>query len=145
MEIWARVRISAMTAVCVAVKDILPGKPIESDQVRIAELPRFPVDRAGAIEDAQAVVGRVARRPIRAGQEIVAQALENMREIRAGDTVRVSALSGNAHITMDAVATSGGRNGDMIVLKNPSTHASFRAVVDGRDHAVVHAGRGDGS
>jgi flagella basal body P-ring formation protein FlgA len=98
-----------------------------------------------AIEDARGVVGRVARRPIRAGQEIVAQALEEAREIRAGDTVRVFAVVGNARVTLDAVATSGGRKGDTIVLKNPSTNTIFRAVVDGRDRAVIHAAPGDRS
>jgi flagella basal body P-ring formation protein FlgA len=145
MEIWARVRISEMITFCLAVTDITPGKPIEPDQVRIAELPRFPLRRGVAIEDAGSVVGRVARRPIRAGQEIVAQALEEAREIRAGDTVRVFAMSGNARVTLDAVATSSGRKGDTIVLKNPLTHASFRAVVDGRDRAVIHAGRENSS
>jgi len=145
MEIWARVRITAPAASCVAVTDILPGTPIEPDQVRIAELPHFPLRGDAAIEDPRLVIGRVARRRIRAGQEIMAQALETSREIRAGDTVRVSAVSGHARVTLDAVATSGGRTGDTIVLMNPATHTSFRAVVDGRDRAVVHAGPGDGS
>jgi flagella basal body P-ring formation protein FlgA len=145
MEIWGRVRVSAMMTTCLAVTDIPAGKPIQPDQVRIAELPRFPLHRSAAIEDVESVVGRVARRPIRAGQEIVAQALEEAREIRAGDTVRVEAMSGNARVTLDAVATSGGRKGDTIVLQNPMTHTSFRAVVDGRDKAVIHAGRGGGS
>jgi flagella basal body P-ring formation protein FlgA len=145
MEIWARVRISAMTMFCMAVTDILPGKPIEPDQIRVAELPRFPLRTGVAIRDVESVVGRVARRPIRAGQEIVPQALEEPQEIRAGDTVRVSAASGSARISLEAVATSGGRKGDTIVLKNPQTHTSFRAVVDGKGRAVIHAGRGDRS
>ena len=145
MEIWARVRISAMTMSCMAVTDILPGKPIEQDQIRVAELPRFPLRTGVAIRDVESVVGRVARRPIRAGQEIVPQALEEPREIRAGDTVRVSAVSGSARVSLDALATSGGRKGDTIVLKNPQTHTSFRAVVDGKGRAVIHAGRRDRS
>jgi flagella basal body P-ring formation protein FlgA len=145
MEIWGRVRISAAMTVCLAVTDIPVGKPIQPDQVRMAELPRFPLHGSVAIEDVASVVGRVARRPIRAGQEIVAQGLEEAREIRPGDTVRVEAISGNAHVILDAVATSAGRKGDAIVLQNPATHTSFRAVVDGRDRAVIHTGRGDGS
>ena len=145
MEIWGRVRISAMTISCLAVTDIQPGKPIAPEQIRIAELPHFPLRAGVAIVNVESVVGRVARRTIRAGQEIVAQALEEPPEIRAGDTVRVAAVSGNARVSLDAVAASGGRKGDTIVLKNPLTHTSFRAVVDGRDRAVIHAGRGDGS
>jgi flagella basal body P-ring formation protein FlgA len=145
MEIWARVRISAMMTTCLAATDILPGKPIEPGQLRMAELPRFPLRRSVGITDMESVVGRIARRPIRAGQEVVPTALEQPQEIRAGDTVRVAARSGNARVSLDALAMSGGRKGDTIVLKNPLTHANFRAVVDGRDRAVVYAGSRDGS
>ena len=142
MEIWARVRISALVTICLAVTDIVPGKPIESHQIRIAQLPRFPLRRDPPIDNLQNVVGRVARRPIRAGQEIVPQLLDEPQEIRAGDTVHVAALSGNARISLDAYAVSGGRRGDTIVLKNPLTQNSFRAIVDGKDRAVIHADRG---
>jgi flagella basal body P-ring formation protein FlgA len=145
MEIWARVRLTTMTTCLLAASDIPPGKPIERDQVRIAELPRFPLLRSGGGGNIESIVGRVARRPIRAGQEIAVAVLEEPREIRPGDTVRVLAVSGNARVTLDAVATSGGRKGDTILLKNPSTNSSFRAVIEGRDRAVVRAGRGDGS
>lgn len=145
MEIWATVLISATMLSCRAVTDIPPGKPVAADQIRIARLPHFPLRRTGVIEDAGSIVGRVTRRPIRAGQEIVVQDLEEAREIRAGDLVRVLAVSGNARISLDALATSGGRKGEAIMLKNPTTHACFRATVAGRDRAVVQAGLGDGS
>ncbi len=144
MEIWAKVRITATTRACVAATDIQPGKPIEADQVHFVDIARFPLLRAGGIKDFDGVAGRVVRRPIRAGEEIVAKELEYAREIGPGDTVHVLAVSGNARVTLDAVATSGGRKGDTIVLKNPGTNTSFRAVVDGRDRAVVHTGKGDG-
>ena len=145
MEIWARVRISTMTKICLAVTDIVPGRVIETEQIRIAELPRFPSRRGGSIDRTEAVAGLVSRRPIRAGQEILGEMLEEPHDVRGGDTVRVLAISGNARITLDALATTGGRKGDTIVLRNPSSRASFRAVVDGKDRALVRASLGDGS
>ena len=145
MEIWARVRITIMVTTCVAVTEILPEKPIESSQLRMDKLPRFPLRAAAVIPSLDTVVGRLARRPIHAGQEIVPQLLEEPKEIRAGDTVRVAAQAGNARVSLDVLAISGGRKGDTVVLKNPTTHTSFRAVVDGKGHAVIHAERGDKS
>jgi flagella basal body P-ring formation protein FlgA len=145
MEVWARVRITTMTKTCLAVSDIMPGRPIETEQIRIAELPRFPSRRGGSIDRTENVAGRVSRRPIRAGEEIVGEMLEKPHDVLSGDTVRVLAISGNARITLDAVATTGGRKGDTIVLRNPSSQASFRAVVDGKDRALVRASLGDGS
>jgi len=142
MEIWARVRITTMVTTCVAVTDILPGKPIEPSQLRMDLLPRFPLRAATVIQSLDTVVGRFARRPIRAGQEIAPQFLEEPKDIRAGDTVGVAAEVGNARVSLDVLAISGGRKGDTVVLRNPTTHASFRAVVDGKDHAVIHADRG---
>jgi flagella basal body P-ring formation protein FlgA len=145
MEVWARVRISTMTKTCLAVTDIMPGRVIETEQIRIVELPRFPSRRVAAIDRTETVAGRVSRRPIRAGQKILGEMLEEPHDVRGGDTVRVLAISGNARITLDAVATTGGRKGDTIVLRNPSSRASFRAVVDGKDRAVVRASLRDGS
>jgi flagella basal body P-ring formation protein FlgA len=145
MEVWARVRISTMTKTFLAVTDIVPGRVIETEQIRIAELLRFPSRRGAAIDRTETVAGRVSRRPIRAGQEILGEMLEEPHDVRSGDTVRVLAISGNARITLDAVATSGGRKGETIVLRNPSSRASFRAVVDGKDLALVRASLGDGS
>jgi flagella basal body P-ring formation protein FlgA len=145
MEVWARVRISTMTRTCLAVTDIVPGRVIETEQIRIAELPRFPSRRGGFIDRTEAVTGRVSKRPILAGQEILGEMLEEPHDVRGGDIVRVLAVSGNARITLDAIATGGGRKGDTIVLRNPSSRTSFRAVVDGKDRALVRAGLGDGS
>jgi flagella basal body P-ring formation protein FlgA len=142
MEIWARVRISAMTTLCMAATSIPAGKPIEPDQVRIAKLPRFPLRAGMVIRNIDDVVGRVARRAIPAGQEITPQVLDSPPEIRAGDTVHVLAVIGNARVSLDALATSGGRKGDTILLTNPTTHTSFKATVDGRGRALVNTGRG---
>jgi len=140
--IWAKVRIRETASSCVAVTDIQPGKPIERDQVRIADLARFPVGRSRTIDKPEDAIGMVARRRIRAGEGITAELIEAPREINAGDKVRVVVVSGNARIAVDAIAVAGGRRGETIMLRNPSTRAIYRAVVDGSDRAIVVARAG---
>jgi flagella basal body P-ring formation protein FlgA len=140
MEIWAKVQISTATRSCMALTSIPAGTPIEAEQIRIVESRRFPLRSGETISDISAVVGLISRRPILAGQEITMKALDRPPEVRAGDTVHVSAAIGNARVALDALAASSGREGESIVLKNPSSHVSFKAVIQGRGRAVVNTG-----
>jgi flagella basal body P-ring formation protein FlgA len=85
-------------------------------------------------------LGRVSRKTIPAGALISPELLEVPLDIARGETVHVVAASGAARISFDAVAQSSGRKGDRIVLLNPESHKSFRAVVDGP--LCAHTGTG---
>jgi len=145
MEIWARARIVAMNSACVAVTDIRAGSPIGPDQIRMAQIAGFPLRSGSQIEDVRDVVGRVAKHPIAAGQELLPEMLYEVREIHAGDRVQVLADCGNARVRLEAVALGDGRKGETIVVRNPVTHSAFRAIVQARGQVVVHAGLGDRS
>lgn len=145
MEIWARVRIVAMGSACVAVADIPAGSLITQNQVRTTQRTRFPLRSGPVLGDIRDVVGRVAKRSIAAGQEILPQMLDEVREIHAGERVHVLADCGNARVSLEAVALGDGRKGETIVVRNPVTRSAFRAIVQDRGQVVVHAGRGDRS
>ena len=143
--IWARVRVTAMNTACVAVTDIPAGNQIGENQVRMTRIAGFPLRSGPRVEDIREVAGRIARHSIAAGEEILPRMLEEVREIHAGDRVRVLADCGNARISLEAIALGDGRKGETIMVRNPVTHSAFRAVVQSRGQVAVHAGREDHS
>ena len=70
-------------------------------------------------------------------------ALGNVVEVRVyeayvkGDRVTVSVHSGLSALTLDADATTSGRKGDAVWLRNPHSGKLFRARVDGPNAASV--------
>jgi len=145
VEIGARVRLAAMNSACVAVTDIHAGSQIGENQIRMTRISGFPLPSGPRVGDLRDVAGRIAKRSIVAGEEILPQMLEDVHEIRAGEMVQVVADCGNARVSLEALALGNGRKGETIVVRNPVTHSAFRAIVQARGQVVVHAGRGDRS
>jgi flagella basal body P-ring formation protein FlgA len=85
-------------------------------------------------------VGRAARKIISAGSLISEALVEVLPDIEPGQEVHVVASRGAARITFDAVARTGGRKGDSILLLNPESQRTFHGIVDGK--GLAHAGPG---
>jgi flagella basal body P-ring formation protein FlgA len=138
LAIWASVRLSIRQRVITAARGIPSGAVVSVDDLAEVERDIFPfTPRLEAKGDA---LGRVARKTIPAGALISPALLEVPPDIARGETVHVVATNGAARISFDAVAQSSGRKGDRIVLLNPQSHKSFRAVVDGPSRAQIGTG-----
>jgi flagella basal body P-ring formation protein FlgA len=138
LAIWASVRLSIRHTVIAAARGIPRGAVVAADDLAEVERDIFPfTPRLEAKLDA---LGRVSRKTIPAGALISPELLEVPLDIARGEAVHVVAASGAARISFDAVAQSSGRKGDRIVLLNPESHKSFRAVVDGP--LCAHTGTG---
>lgn len=136
LSVWARVRISAQREVFLAKEDIAKGEIIRAEQITATRQRQFPsLDRQRW--SASQIVGTVARKAIQAGQKIEAAALENPKDVIRGDTVHVKVVEGAATVTLDGVAQSSGTTGDSILVHNPASGKSFRAVVEDRNHVIV--------
>lgn len=139
LPVWAKVRIIEKRPVLVSSHEIRNGSTLSAADVTIVErrinplLPHF--------ETPEACVGHLARRTISGGAILSGLLLAVPPDIQPGDTVHVIATNGAASIALDAVARSPGRKGDRVVLLNPESHRTFRALVDGKGRA--HAGAGD--
>lgn len=138
LAVWARVRVRATARRLVATRDLAAGEPIRAEDVAIKELHVMPGkrDSTTALDDA---VGAVPRRPIRAGDEVLRSNLRVPNEVEPGDTVRVRVISGAARLDFEAEAVSAGRNGEMVVVRNPSNGEPFKGRVAGRGAVVVEA------
>ncbi len=135
-EIWARLKISATMTRVVATKLILPGENVAAEQVRLETYDDFPL-RNDIARNLEEVIGRMPRRAIRAGMPVFRADLAEPLQVRRGDMVQVTAISGAAELHMPALAETPGRQGDMISLRNPSTGKMFRARIEGKDKALV--------
>jgi flagella basal body P-ring formation protein FlgA len=60
--------------------------------------------------------------------------------VQRGETVQVTAISGRAQLSMEAIAQNSGRQGDMISLKNERSGRTFMARIEGKDRAIVVIG-----
>ena len=138
LRVWAKVRIAVNREILVAAETIPKRSVIRAGQVSTARVPMFPLPEPLPLLP-PAVIGKWARREIRAGQRIVAEALEDPKDVVRGETVRVTVVDGAATITLDAVAGSSGNKGDSVLIHNPSTGKTFQAQVEDRKRVVVNA------
>jgi len=116
---WLPVRIDRKVDAVVAAQDIPKGKIISPKDVKEEKLPSSKV-RGGAIS-LKSVLGKVAKRDIRAGEVIKERDLEPNFVVRKGRPVRIIYEANGIHIELPAIALENGAVGDIIKVKNVST------------------------
>jgi flagella basal body P-ring formation protein FlgA len=137
-DVWCRVKVSATMMRVVAVQAVQAGQVIAAGQVRLEAYDDFPVQN-GIARNLDEVVGRVSRRPIRAGSPLFLADLTEPLQVQRGDLVQVTVISGGAQIALSAQAESSGRIGDLIALRNLGSQKTFRARIEGKGRALVIA------
>jgi flagella basal body P-ring formation protein FlgA len=136
LMVWAKVRISVDRDVYLAAKTIPKGAVIRADQIATARIRQFPsLDLAPSTP--LVVAGKVARRTLMAGQRIVAEELDTVKDVLQGATVHVRAIDGAASIRFDAIAQASGQKGEVIMIHNPSSGRNFRALIEGSGLVIV--------
>lgn len=126
--VWAKVKVTAEATVVIALEPLSKGQTIKPEQVELRAVKVSPFT-SGLFSELGQAAGRKLKRDIAAGQPIPAAALEEVKEVLAGDTVHVDAISGQADISFDAKAQASGRKGDTVLILNPANGRTFRAIV----------------
>ncbi len=134
--IWAKVIIGTTAKRVVAKQNLPAGKGITADQVALEdwERPPFASTDAGQIEQ---VVGRIPRRSIEAGMPVPLALLSEPKAVEKGERVAVEVRRGAMVLTMDAVAETGARAGERVMLRNPSSGKLFPARIESKGKAVA--------
>jgi len=135
--VWAKVRVKVACERLIAMEALTPGQPIDARQVRAEPGECFPTLAGSGPTPAESLVGMVSARAIAAGSEIRPEFLTRPNDVNRGDAVRVEVRSGAAHVAFVARAESGGRSGDLIAVRNPSSNKIFRARIKDKDQVVV--------
>jgi flagella basal body P-ring formation protein FlgA len=141
-SVWAKVRITVERAWLVAAVDLPARHVIRSEELERASGRVFPYPD-GAPQAAESIAGKIARRAIPRGQRILAALVQAPPEVARGDAVQVNATQGAAAITLEGVARSSGKKGDVIVVHNPASGRDFRAVVEDKGQVAALAAAGN--
>jgi flagella basal body P-ring formation protein FlgA len=134
--VWARALVKTPCQRLIAVEALKPGQPIRPQQARVEQGECFPApEKSGPTPPS--LLGLVSTRAIAAGSEIRPEFVVPPNDVDRGDAVHVEVRSGGARLAFTAQAESGGRNGDLIAVRNPSSNKVFRARVEGKDKVLV--------
>jgi flagella basal body P-ring formation protein FlgA len=137
--VWAQVNVAITENRVVTGRDLLPGRPVEPDQLNIEPYEGLPA-RTPAARSLEQVVGRVPRRLIRAGSPVWIGHLEDAPDVRRGDTINIEVQSGATRLTALGLAETPGRLGETVTVRNPQSGGTFSARVSGKGKAVVVTG-----
>jgi len=133
---WARVRVHARLRRVVAADNLVTGKPVRGDQVRIEPLEGVP-DALAPAQSLDQVVGKSLLRPVRRGSTVSLDDISSSIAVHRGDTVDVDLRTPLLHLRFEAAAEMDGRLGDRIRLRNLRSKNTFVGEVSGRHCARV--------
>jgi flagella basal body P-ring formation protein FlgA len=110
------------------------GEIIQADDLTWAKAVQAP---AGAPRDADQLIGKAARRPLREGSPASTRDVVEATVIKKGDMVRVSYTNDEVSLTMQGRAASSAAVGEPVSVVNTTTKITIQAIASGPDKAVV--------
>lgn len=137
--VWAKVLISVKGTRVVAVHPLNADDPIQAGDVRV-EPYEGPLLATDAITDVKTAIGKLARRPIAAGDSLLDSLLEPAKDVARGDTVEVEVRGDGALVRTAGVAEQSGNRGATIIVRNATSGRKFRARVEDKDKVSVVPG-----
>jgi flagella basal body P-ring formation protein FlgA len=141
--VWASVLITVKETHVVASNSLHPDEPILENDIRAVPYEgQLPAE--GTLTDVKAALGMIPRRPIAAGDQLVANMLEPAKDVVRGDTVEVLVNGGGALIKTAGIAEESGNRGATIVVRNITSGRKFRARVEDKDKVSVVPGVANG-
>ena len=109
-----------------------------AEEIGTAEMRRSPF-REAPPTSAEVVIGKRLKGSMKAGQPFTLGLLEEPKAVLEGDFVHVDSINGQAQISFEARAQSGGRKGDIVLIQNPFNGRSFRSRVVGKGKVEAQA------
>ncbi len=117
--------------VTVLTRSVVRGDVIAADDLRSERQPRNRLAALHAPVDPADVVGRQARRALRAGQPISASDFARPQVVSRGDVVTVVYRTPALQVTGRGQAQQAGAVGDLVAVLNPQSKRTLHAVVVG--------------
>lgn len=124
----AKIEIEACADVLVAARDLTANAKLSESDVRF-ENRRLMKPLANYLRDIEKLRGLMLIKNTSNGAEITADLFVPNVVVKAGDAVRIEALSGKLKIVVSGEARASGRIGDRIAVKNLQSGAILQAVV----------------
>jgi flagella basal body P-ring formation protein FlgA len=117
-------------------RSLTAGEVVQPTDLAFGKVPRFAVP-ADAPRDAEGVIGKTARRPLRAGSAVAAHDLSNAILIKRDDLVEVGYHAEGISLTLQGKAMADAAAGEPVAIQNMVSKKVIQAIVTGPDQAVV--------
>lgn len=135
LPLWAIAKVRSTQNILLYTTDLQSGHVLQATDVHIRVMNcAGPVP--GAVRSAEGVVGKRLKMAAATGEAVSARHFAQEREVNRGDPVKVS-IHGAPNVSLSAVAVTGGRLGEKVILLNPVGKSRFQAVVTGRRLAAT--------
>lgn len=116
-------------ALTVATRNIPRGDIVAVDDLRVERQPRNRLYGTRTLVDPNELVGRQARRALRAGQPVVAADFARPQIVARGETVTVVFRTATLRVTGRGQALQAGAVGDLVPVLNPQSKRTLHATV----------------
>lgn len=130
----AAARSGASVEVLTYARSLNAGDIVEADDLVWGEAVAAP---AGAPKDADEIIGKVAKRPLRAGASVISRDVGLPQVIKRDDLVQVAFRDGGVSLTLQGKAMEAAAVGESFKVQNVGSKKIIEAVATGRGRAVV--------
>jgi len=117
-------------------RNIGAGEIVQASDITYGQIPAFsaPQDMPS---DAEAIIGKMAKRPLRAGSPAANRDVSAAQVIKRGDTLQVVYRDGGVSLTLQGEAESAAAVGEPVAVLNTASKKVIQAIAVGPDQAVV--------
>ncbi|MDB5452214.1 MAG: flgA, partial [Caulobacteraceae bacterium] len=126
----------AMTQVLTYARNLNAGDVVQPEDVTWGEVAAHSAP-ADAPRDAEAVIGKAAKKPVRAGAAVAVRDLAMPRVIKKDDVVQVAFRAGGISLTLQGKALEAATLGEPFSVQNLASKKVIEAVATGPGRAVV--------
>lgn len=117
-------------------RNLAAGDIVEADDIEWGEVSDFAAPK-DAPKDPDAVIGKSAKKPVRAGAAVAAKDLAMPVVIKRDDAVKVIYSAGGVSLTMEGKAQGSAAIGESFDVLNKASKKTIQAVAVGPGRAVV--------
>jgi flagella basal body P-ring formation protein FlgA len=117
-------------------RSLMAGEVVQPEDLTFARTPIFAVP-ADAPRDAQAVIGKAARRPLRSGAPVAAHDVGPAQVIHRDDMVEVSYSTDGINLVLQGKAQAAAAVGEPVDILNTASKKVVQAIATGPGQAVV--------
>jgi flagella basal body P-ring formation protein FlgA len=129
-------RASQMVQVLTYARSLMAGELIKPEDLTFAQIPAFQAPQE-APREANDVIGKVARIPLRSGAPVSVRDVSNAQVIKRDDLIEVAYHADGISLVLQAKAMSAAAVGDTLNVMNTTSNKVIQAVAVGPDQAVV--------
>jgi flagella basal body P-ring formation protein FlgA len=117
-------------------RSLSAGDIVQPSDLTFTKVANFavPID---APRDADEIIGKAARRPLRSGAAAADHDVTSPQVIKANDEVQVTYRSGGINLTLEGKAMGSAVVGETVDIQNPASKKTIQAVASGPDQAIV--------